>query len=188
MRISARADYAVRAAIELAALGAALGTAPADRPGTGPAVESAAGPGGWTKAERVADAQAIPLPFLLNIFKSLRDAGLVEAKRGTDGGHRLALPAAQISVAAVVRAVDGPLASVAGVLVEDLAYTGNAVALRDTWVALRCSIRSVLEAVTLADLAAQQLPTTVLDLLGGADAFTTRPQAREHFQRRVDPA
>ena len=174
MRISARADYAVRAVIELACV--AL-----------PAVEVPAGAGGWTKAERIAAAQAIPLPFLVNIFKSLRAAGLVEAKRGADGGYRLALPATDISVAAVVRAVDGPLASVAGALVEDLAYTGRAVALRDTWVALRCSIRSVLETVTLADLAAQHLPAAVADLLGGDDAFTTRPQAREHFRRAVDP-
>ena len=181
MRISARADYAVRAAIELAALGTAhAGDQSADRP-TGELV--AARTGGWTKAERVAAAQAIPLPFLLNIFKSLRDAGLVEAKRGVDGGYRLALPAEQISVAAVVRAVDGPLASVAGALVEDRTYTGSAIALRDTWVALRCSIRGVLEAVTLADLAAQQLPAPVLDLLGDEDAFTTRPQARERFER-----
>ena len=170
MRISARADYAVRAAVELAC---------ACVPGDGVT--------GWTKAERVAAAQAIPLPFLVNIFKSLRDAGLVEAKRGTDGGYRLALAPGEISVAAIVRAVDGPLASVAGALVEDLAYTGNAVALRDTWVALRCSIRSVLEGVTLADLASQRLPGPVVDLLCGADAFTTRPQAREHFRRRVDP-
>ena len=175
MRISARADYAVRAVIELACV--AL-----------PAVEVPAGAGGWTKAERIAAAQAIPLPFLVNIFKSLRAAGLVEAKRGADGGYRLALAPADISVAAVVRAVDGPLASVAGALVEDLEYTGRAVALRETWVALRCSIRGVLESISLADLAAQQLPAVVTELLCDEDAFTTRPQARERFQRRVDPA
>ena len=172
MRISARADYAVRAAIELASVAGTGGT----------------GWTGWTKTEQVAGAQAIPLPFLLNIFKSLRDAGLVEAKRGIDGGYRLALAPAEISVAAIVRAVDGPLASVAGALVEDREYTGSAVALRDTWVALRCSIRSVLETVTLADLVAQQLPAPVLDLLRGEGAFTTRPQVRERFERRVEPA
>ena len=180
MRISARADYAVRAAIELACV-ASPGSEAAD--GTHPV----AGAVGWTKAERVAAAQGIPLPFLVNIWNSLRAAGLVEAKRGADGGYRLALAATDISVAAVVRAVDGPLASVAGALVEDLAYTGRAVALRDTWVALRCSIRSVLETVTLADLVAQRLPAAVADLLGGDDAFTTRPQAREHFRRAVYP-
>lgn len=162
MRISARADYAVRAAVELASVGTA----------------------GWTKAERVADAQGIPLPFLLNILKSLREDGLVEAKRGIDGGYRLALPATEVSVAAVVRAVDGPLASVAGTLVEDREYSGSAVGLRDTWVALRNSIRSVLEVVMLADLVSGDLPASVTELLCGDDAFTTRPEVRERFERR----
>lgn len=163
MRISAKADYAVRAAAELAAHD----------------------PASWTKAETVAAAQRIPLPFLVNILKLLREQGVVESKRGADGGHRLARPASQVTVAEVVRAVDGPLASVAGVLVEDLTHAGAATALRDTWVALRCAIRSVLEAVTLADLVAGDLPEPVGQLLAGDGAWTTRPDVRERFQGRA---
>ncbi len=161
MRISAKADYAVRAAVELAV-----------RPGV------------WTKAEVVSDAQTIPLPFLLNILKQLRDEGLVEAKRGAEGGYRLARAAAEVSVADVVRAVDGPLASVAGTLVEDITYPGVAAPLRDTWVALRCAIRSVLVAVTLEDLAGSALPEVVAALLSGDDAWETDPDVRRRFEAK----
>lgn len=162
MRISARADYAVRAAVELT------------------------GAVGWTKAEKVATAQAIPLPFLLTTLARLREEGLVESRRGAEGGYRLARAPEQIAVADLVRAVDGPLASVAGELVEDLDYPGSAAPLRETWVALRCAIRSVLEAVTLADLASGALPVVVSDLLCGEGAYETRPEARRAFESRRD--
>ena len=154
MHISAKADYAVRAAAELA-------TAPE---------------GTWVKTESVANAQDIPLAFLLNILAELRTAGLVRSRRGVEGGYRLAVPAAQVSVADVIRAVDGPLASIAGDLPEEVEYTGAAAGLRDTWVAMRARMRSVLEEVTLAHLAAGELPAAVHDALadGGDDVWTTR--------------
>ncbi len=135
MRVSAKADYAIRAAVELAAAGE-----------------------GPTKGDRIAQAQEIPVNFLENILVDLRNAGIVASRRGADGGYWLARPAAEISLADVIRAVDGPLANVRGVRSEQLTYTGSAEPLRDVWVAVRASLRSVLEAVTLADLAAGELP------------------------------
>jgi Rrf2 family protein len=156
MRISAKTDYAVRAATEFAA-------AYAD--------------GKWLKAETVAEAQQIPLPFLLNILAELREHGLTESKRGVDGGYRLARSPAKITVADVIRAIDGPLANIAGQLVEDVEYAGNAAALRDTWVALRVSMRKVLEKVTLADLTRGSLPGSVRRLCDGEGAWVTRADA-----------
>ena len=152
MRISAKTDYAVRAVAELAA-------APEGR---------------WVKTESVSNAQDIPLPFLLNILAELRTAGLVRSRRGVDGGYQLARKATAVTVADVIRAVDGPLANIAGSNPEDLAYSGAAVALRDTWVALRASMRSVLEGVTLADLASGTLPADVREHLTDDDAWRAR--------------
>lgn len=152
MRISAKTDYAVRAAAELAA----------------------AEPGTWVKAEAVANAQDIPLPFLLNILSELREAGTVLSRRGSVGGYQLARPAAEISVADIIRAVDGPLANIAGVVPEDVEYRGAAAALRQTWVALRVRIRSVLEEVSLSDLAAGRLPDPVARLTHDEDAWQVR--------------
>jgi Rrf2 family protein len=152
VRISAKTDYAIRAAAELAG-------------STGD---------GWTRTESVSQAQGIPLPFLLNILAELRSASLVTSRRGVDGGYRLARAPEQISVADVIRAVDGPLANIAGSLPEDLTYSGPATALRETWVALRAQMRSVLERVTLADLVAGRLPTEVTDLLDDQGAWKAR--------------
>ena len=152
MRISAKTDYAIRATAELAA-----------------APEYA-----WVKTESVANAQNIPLPFLLNILAELRTAGIVRSRRGVDGGYQLARPAAMISVADVIRAIDGPLASIAGARPEEMEYPGTAVALRDTWVALRATMRSVLEAVTLAHLVQGKLPPEVRALLTADDAWQAR--------------
>ena len=105
------------------------------------------------KGEHVASAQAIPIKFLENILVDLRQAGIVQSRRGPDGGYWLARPAAEVTVADVIRASDGPLASVRGEKPEDLAYEGVAGELREVWVALRSSMREVLEQVTLADLA-----------------------------------
>ena len=149
MRISAKADYAVRAAAELAA-------APAGRP---------------VKGEQLAQAQAIPPKFLENILADLRNAGLVRSRRGVDGGYALTRAADEISVADVMRAVEGPLAAVQGVRPEALHYAGAASRLPEVWVALRANLRAVLERVSLADLAAGALPDGVTDLAAVADAW-----------------
>ena len=140
MRITAKADYAVRAAVELAA------------------AEDPARP---VKGEYLARAQGIPQNFLENILTELRRAGIVRTRRGADGGYQLARPAAEITVADVLRAVEGPLAAVQGNRPESLKYQGAAEHLPDVWIALRASLRSVLEHVTLADLASGKLPTVV---------------------------
>lgn len=151
MRLTARADYAVRAAVELAAR--------TDRP---------------LKVEEIAAAQSIPPRFLENILLSLRRAGLAQSRRGADGGYRLARPAAEITVADVLRAVEGPLANVQGVAPEDLHPEGSAAALRDVWVAVRASLRRVLESVTLADIVAGRLPDDVAALTADPEAWRVR--------------
>src|SRR6478735_9397476 len=148
VRISAKEDYALRAALELAL---------AD--------------GGPLKREQIAQAQEIPNAFLQNILMELRHAELVEAQRGRDGGFRLARPAATISVADVVRAVSGPLATIRGVRPQAVEYTSDATALRDVWVALRFNIRAILEQVTLADLAAGKLPAGVKRIVAKPEAW-----------------
>jgi Rrf2 family protein len=153
VRISAKADYALRASIELAAA-----------EGVGP-----------VKGERVAQAQEIPLKFLENILGDLRQAGLVRSQRGMEGGYWLARPAAEITLAEVIRAVDGPLANVRGVRPESLEYAGSSESLRDVWVAVRASLRSVLEAVTLADVAGGELPPSVRELVADPEAWSPHP-------------
>jgi Rrf2 family protein len=149
VRVSAKTDYAIRAALELAA-------AEDGRP---------------VKGERIATAQAIPLRFLENILMQLRHAGLVESRRGAEGGYRLAKPAADVTLADVIRAIDGPLAGVSGARPETLAFAGVAEPMRDVWIAVRASLRSVLEGVTLADVVAGSLPEHVRALLGDEDAW-----------------
>ncbi len=151
MRITAKADYAVRAAAELAA----------------------AEPGVPVKGEALARAQHIPQNFLENILRELRRAGIIRTQRGAEGGYLLAQPAAKVSVADVIRAVEGPLAAVQGVRPEQLRYDGAATALGDVWVALRGSIREVLEKVTLADLAQNKLPKSVQRLVANPDNWTS---------------
>jgi Rrf2 family protein len=150
VRTTAKADYAVRAAVELAAVG------------------------GLANAEQIAQAQDIPLNFLENILRDLRRAGIVESRRGQAGGYALARPAEAISVADVIRAVEGPLANVRGQAPESLAYAGSAEKLRDVWIALRANIRAVLEGVTLADVARGELPARVEELTRDADAWVRR--------------
>ena len=153
MRVSAKTDYALRAAVELAA-----------------AEES----GAPVKGERLATSQSIPLRFLENILLQLRHAGIVESRRGAEGGYRLARPAAEITLADVIRAIDGPLAGVSGHRPETLDFQGRSEPLRDVWVAVRASLRSVLEHVTLADVAAGDLPDHVRALTGEQDAWVSR--------------
>jgi Rrf2 family protein len=150
VRITARADYAVRAAVELAA---------AEK--TGKPV----------KGEYLATAQGIPQNFLENILTELRRAGLIRTRRGADGGYQLARPAAEITVADVLRAVEGPLAAVQGVRPNELAYGGAAERLPEVWVALRASLRDVLEHVTIADVARGRLPAVVKERTRPKDAW-----------------
>jgi Rrf2 family protein len=152
MRISAKADYAVRGAIELAA----------------------AGPDAVVKGERLAAAQRIPLHFLENILGDLKQAGLVGTRRGPEGGYRLLRPAAEISLADVIRAVEGPLASVRGDSPESLRYDGSAAALQQVWIALRGNVRAVLETVSLEDLVRARLPRSVDELARDPDAWARR--------------
>jgi Rrf2 family protein len=151
MHVSAKADYAVRAAIELAA--------------------AADGP---VKGERIAEAQQIPIKFLENILSDLRHAGYVQSQRGAEGGYWLAAPADTITLADIIRAVDGPLANVRGARPESVAYTGSASHLVEVWIAVRVALRGVLERVTLADLVAGTLPDDVRELIGDDDAWVSR--------------
>jgi Rrf2 family protein len=148
VRVSAKADYAIRALVELAAT-----------------------PDAPVKGERLADAQQIPIKFLENIMVDLRRAGLVRSQRGADGGYWLARPAEEVTLAQVIRAVEGPLASVRGRRAEGLEYAGSAVPLREVWIAVRASLRAVLESVTLADVARGDLPAAVEALTADADAW-----------------
>jgi len=152
VRISAKTDYALRAAIELAGL-------------------DSADP---VKGEAIATAQGIPLRFLENILGDLRNAGVVESRRGVDGGYLLARPAAEITLADVIRAVDGPLANVAGIKPNKLEYDGSAEQLREVWVAVRAALRSVLEETTLADVAGKKLPSHVTKMIADQDAWEVR--------------
>jgi Rrf2 family protein len=152
MRISAKVDYAVRAAIELAV----------------------AGEDQLTKADAIAQAQDIPPKFLENILGDLRQGGLVRSQRGAEGGYRLARPAGEITVADVIRVVEGPMASVRGGRPEDVEYAGNSEPLRRVWIAVRQALRQVNEHVTLADLASGRLPRAVEALTRADDAWLTR--------------
>jgi len=151
MRVTAKVDYAVRAATMLAT--------EADR---------ASGP---VKGDRIAKSQNIPVKYLENILSELRQAGIVRSQRGADGGYWLARPAAQINVADVIRAVEGPLAHIRGERAEELEYPDGTGALQEVWVALRASLRAVLEQVTLADIASGTLPPHIHALTTDPDAW-----------------
>jgi Rrf2 family protein len=148
MHVSARADYAVRALVELAAAG--------DQP---------------LKREQIATAQHIPINFLSNILMQLRTAGLVRTQRGAEGGYLLTRRPEHIALADVIRAVDGPLANVRGDSPEAVEYEGAAAPLRQVWVAVRASLRAVLEQVTLRDVATNDLPPIVAELVGRPNAW-----------------
>jgi Rrf2 family protein len=152
MRITAKVDYAVRAAIEL----------------------GQAEPGTPVKGDRLARAQDIPIKFLENILLELRRAGLVASQRGADGGYWLARPADQITVADIIRAVEGPLAAVRGVQPQDVVYEGTAEPLQRVWVCVRAGLRRVLEHVTVADLVEGKLQPEVDALADDADAWAAR--------------
>lgn len=147
--MTAKVDYAVRAMVFLARAGD-------DRP---------------VKGDAVAEAEDLPLKYLENILAQLRAAGLVRSQRGADGGYWLAVPAEEITVAEIIRVVEGPLAHVRGERPERLEAVDGSATLRDLWVAVRASLRNVLDHVTLADLVAGELPAQVAGLLDDPTAW-----------------
>jgi Rrf2 family protein len=151
MRVSAKADYAVRAAAELAA--------------------HEEGP---VKGELLAEAQDIPLQFLEHILLELKHHGIVRARRGAKGGYWLARPADEVTIADIVRAVEGPIAHVQSTPPEAISYRGNAEPLQEVWIAVRASLRAVLEEVTLADLVNNELPAIVGEMASTPDAWAAR--------------
>jgi Rrf2 family protein len=155
MRVSAKADYAARAAAELATA--------TDAP---------------VKADRIAEAQDIPAKFLETILLELKHAGIVRSQRGPDGGYTLARPAEEISLADVIRAVDGPLANVRGDRPENMEYHGAAEPLTDVWIAVRAALRDILETTTLAHLRDGQLPSRVTELAEDPEAWVSLGRIR----------
>ena len=148
MRLSARADYALRAAIEIATISDSHVT-----------------------AEQVARAQQIPVKFLETILTQLRRAGLVRSQRGPDGGFWLARPADEITRADIIRAIDGQLLGVRGERPENIGYIGAAEPLQRVWIALRASERAILEEVNLGQIVSGELPETINELVGDPRAW-----------------
>ncbi|MDQ1397645.1 MAG: hypothetical protein QOG64_2904 [Acidimicrobiaceae bacterium] len=148
MQVSAKADYALRALSELAAAG-----------------------GGPLKGGQLASSQSIPPKFLENILIELRHAGIVHSQRGAEGGYRLARPADRINLAEILRAVDGPLANVRGLRPEEVVYDGSASHLVEVWIAVRASLRSVLETITLQGLVDGELPKGVVTLTDDPESW-----------------
>jgi Rrf2 family protein len=152
MHVTAKADYAVRAVVELAS-----GSQDSPR-----------------KVDQVARAQGIPVSFLENILTQLRSAGLVRSQRGPEGGYWLAHPPEEVNLAQVIRAVEGPLVGVRGLRPEEVSYEGSAESLQQVWLALRANLRKVLEHVTLADVASGKLPKDIVALTKQEEAWETR--------------
>jgi Rrf2 family protein len=151
VQVNAKVDYALRALSELA--------------------NAHPGP---MKAEAISRAQGIPPKFLENILLELRHAGIVLSQRGAEGGYRLGQPANEITLADVIRVVDGPLANVRGLRPESLEYIGPATALLQVWIALRANMRAVLETITLEDLITGELPEAIVALTKDPDAWSRR--------------
>ena len=152
MHVTAKADYAVRAVVELA--------------GTSQSAPR--------KVDDIAQAQAIPVSFLENILTQLRSSGIVRSQRGPEGGYWLARPAGELDLARVIRAVEGPLVGVRGQRPEEIEYTGSAESLQQVWIALRANLRKVLEEVTVADVAEGRLPKDVAALTKAESAWEPR--------------
>jgi Rrf2 family protein len=151
VKISAKVDYAVRALIEIAA-----------------------SPGGPRSAEAISTAQDIPRDFLLSVLADLRRAGILASQRGQAGGWVLLADPASVSIADVIRAVDGPLVRVHGLPPEDVSYTGSAETLQQVWIAVRVGLRQVLEEITIAHLVAKSLPAAAMELTRDAGAWQRR--------------
>ena len=156
MRVSARADYALRAVAELAV------------------VEDDA----RLKRDVIATRQHIPVEFLESVLLTLKHAGIVQSQRGSGGGFRLARPAADISLADVIRAVDGPMSDVRGDRPETIEYTGPAERLQEVWIAIRASLREILEETSFDDLVHDRLPPEVRRLASDPDAWVSLNRSR----------
>ena len=152
MHVTAKADYAVRAVVELA-------DSRQDAP---------------RKVDDVARAQEIPVSFLENILTQLRSSGIVRSQRGPEGGYWLARPPEEVNLADIIRAVEGPLVGVRGQRPEEIEYVGSAESLQPVWIALRANLRKVLEHVTVAQVAAGKLPADVTALTRQDEAWETR--------------
>jgi Rrf2 family protein len=152
MHVTAKADYAVRAVVELAD----------------------SSQGSPRKVDKLAQAQDIPVSFLENILTQLRSSGIVRSQRGPEGGYWLSRPPDQLNLAEIIRAVEGPLVGVRGQRPEELEYAGSAESLQQVWIALRANLRKVLEQVTVADVASGKLPKEVLALTREEQAWQTR--------------
>jgi len=152
MHVTAKADYAVRAVVELA-----------DSAQSAP-----------RKVEDIANAQSIPVSFLENILTQLRSAGVVRSQRGPEGGYWLARPPEEVNLAQIIRAVEGPLVGIRGQRPEEIEYSGSSAALQQVWVAVRANLRAVLEQVTVADVAGGDLPKEVIALTRAEEAWQTR--------------
>lgn len=155
MRVTAKVDYAVRAAVVLA--------------------RAAAAGEGAVKGDRIGTEQGIPVKYLENILAELRQGGLVRSQRGAEGGYWLARPAADISVADIIRTLEGPLANVRGESPDQVEYPEGSGALQEVWIATRAALRSVLERVSLADVANDALPRSVRKLVDDPDAWVVHP-------------
>ena len=149
MRVSAKSDYALRALIEIAGRSQ----------------------GSTVSAEEIGKLQEIPHGFLQAILADLRRAGVVVSQRGQSGGWRLARPASDVTIADVIRAVDGPLVSVYGLRPESVSYNDSAMVLQHVWIAARSSLREVFEGVSIQDLCDGKLPRTVAAMTRDADAW-----------------
>jgi Rrf2 family protein len=159
MRVSARADYALRACAELAVAGDHR-----------------------LKRDEIASRQEIPIPYLESVLLALKHAGVVQSLRGAAGGFRLARPPSDISLADVIRAVDGPMADVRGDRPEQVSYPGPAARLQDIWIALRASLREILEGTSLEDLVKGELSPEIRRLTGAPDAWVSLGRVRSsHF-------
>ena len=152
MHVTAKADYAIRAVVELA-------ESAQDSP---------------RKVDDVARAQGIPVSFLENILTQLRSSGIVRSQRGPEGGYWLAQPPDEVNLAQVIRAVEGPLVGIRGQRPEEIEYVGSSESLQQVWIALRANVRGVLEQVSIANVAAGKLPKDVLALSRQEEAWETR--------------
>jgi Rrf2 family protein len=152
MHVTAKADYAVRAVVELA-------NSSQQEP---------------RKVDSVAKAQGIPVSFLENILTQLRSSGVVRSQRGPEGGYWLAKAPEELNLAQVIRAVEGPLVGVRGQRPEEIEYMGSAESLKQVWIAVRANLRNVLETVTVADVAAGSLPKDVIALTRAEEAWEAR--------------
>jgi Rrf2 family protein len=165
MRVTARSDYALRAAVELAA------AAP-----------------GLLKRDEIASRQAIPIEFLESVLLAMKAAGIVQSHRGANGGFRLARPADSITLADVVRSVDGPMLDVRGDRAEAIAYPGPAARIQDVWIAVRASLREILEGTTIEDVVRGRMPRAVKRLTRDPEAWTSLGRIRGASRRASAPA